>query len=232
MSSGRCTKESAIQSMPVSSAASRSERSFSVSAENGTTVSGRLTPFLSDSLPPTSTRVTMRPAPTSVAVSLILPSSSSSTWPGSAAAMISGCGRCTRLASPGARIGVEHEGLALHQHRGSAGEGPDPELRSLQVDQDADRPAVLAFDRADRRHQLAHARVRGVAHVDAEDVGAGRGTGSRSRSCRRTPGRAWRRSWSGAGVASGRCRFVNHRAFILHFARNGMTAGAWVPLPP
>ena len=33
MSSGRCTNDSATQSMPVSSAASRSERSFSASAE-------------------------------------------------------------------------------------------------------------------------------------------------------------------------------------------------------
>jgi hypothetical protein len=35
MSSGRCTKDSPIQSMPASSAASRSNRSFGVSAETG-----------------------------------------------------------------------------------------------------------------------------------------------------------------------------------------------------
>src|SRR5207302_1001612 len=40
-------------------------------------------------------------------------------------------------------------------------------------DQNADRPPVLEFDRADCRHELAHAVVRGMAHVDAEDVGAG-----------------------------------------------------------
>ena len=45
--------------MPASSAASRSERSFGVSAENGSMVSGRLTPLRSESLPPTSTRVTI-----------------------------------------------------------------------------------------------------------------------------------------------------------------------------
>ena len=88
--------------MAVSSAASRSERSFSVSAENGTVVSGRLTPLRSDNLPPTSTRVTIRFLSTSVATSLILPSSSKSVWPGSMAAKISGCGSCARLASPGA----------------------------------------------------------------------------------------------------------------------------------
>ncbi len=71
------------------------------------------------------------------------------------------------------RIGIEREALALGQRGGIGREAADPELRSLQVDENADRPAVLAFDRADRRHQLAHALVRGVAHVDAEDVGAG-----------------------------------------------------------
>src|SRR5208282_5609543 len=42
-----------------------------------------------------------------------------------------------------------------------------------QIDQDADRPVVLGFDLADGRHQFAHALVIGVAHIDAEDVGAG-----------------------------------------------------------
>ena len=73
----------------------------------------------------------------------------------------------------GRRIGVEHEGLACDQHGRAVGEAADPQLRSLQVDQDSDRAAMLGFDRADRRHQLAHAVVRGVAHIDAEDVGAG-----------------------------------------------------------
>ena len=60
MSSGRWTNESATQSMPASSAASRSERSLGASAEVGMVVSGRLTPLRSDNLPPTSTRVAMR----------------------------------------------------------------------------------------------------------------------------------------------------------------------------
>ena len=101
MSSGRCTNDSPIQSMPASSAASRSERSFGVSAENGIMVSGRLTPLRSESLPPTSTRTTIFCLLASVATSRILPSSSSSVWPGFTPAKISGCGRCTRVASPG-----------------------------------------------------------------------------------------------------------------------------------
>ena len=63
---------------------------------------GKAYAFAVRNLPPTSTRVTMRLWSTSVATSLILPSSSKSVWPGSMAAKISGCGRCARVASPGA----------------------------------------------------------------------------------------------------------------------------------
>ena len=101
MSSGRCTNDSPIQSMPASSAASRSERSFGVSAENGMMESGRLTPLRSESLPPTSTRTTIFCLLASVATRRILPSSSSSVWPAFTPSKISGCGRCTRVASPG-----------------------------------------------------------------------------------------------------------------------------------
>ena len=59
-SSGRWMNDSATQSMPASSAASRSARSFGASAASGTTVSGRLTPLRFEILPPTSTRATMR----------------------------------------------------------------------------------------------------------------------------------------------------------------------------
>ena len=44
----------------------------------------------------------------------------------------------------GRRIGVEREGRAVVEHRRAVGECADPQLRPLQVDQDADRPAVLA----------------------------------------------------------------------------------------
>ena len=65
-------------------------------------------------------------------------------------AKISGCGRCTRVASPGAWIGVEREGRAVVEHRRAAGERADAQLRSLQIDQDADRPVVILLDLADR----------------------------------------------------------------------------------
>ena len=74
------------------------------SAEVGMVVSGRLTPFRSDNLPPNSTRVAIRLLSASTTVSRSLPSSSSSVWPGSMAAKISGCGSETRVASPGAGL--------------------------------------------------------------------------------------------------------------------------------
>ena len=54
-SSGRWMKDSATQSTPAASTASRSLRSFSVSAPTGRSVSGRLTPFLSEILVPATT---------------------------------------------------------------------------------------------------------------------------------------------------------------------------------
>jgi hypothetical protein len=91
-SSARCTNDSAIQSTPVSNAASRSARSFGVIAETGRSVSGRLTPLRSDILPPITTRVTARSGEVSSAIRRTLPSSSNSACPGRNAARISGCG--------------------------------------------------------------------------------------------------------------------------------------------
>ena len=54
-SSGRCTKDSATQSTPRSSAAWRSRLSLSVMAESGSRVSGRFTPLRLVSSPPSST---------------------------------------------------------------------------------------------------------------------------------------------------------------------------------
>ncbi len=77
------------------------------------------------------------------------------------------------LGVAGRRIGIEREILALVDFRRAVLEGAEPQLRPLQVDQNADRPAVLGLDFADVRHQFAHPLVRGVAHIDAEHVGAG-----------------------------------------------------------
>src|SRR5262249_16576113 len=53
------------------------------------------------------------------------------------------------------------------------GKRTDAQLWALQVDEDADRSALLGFDRANRLHERAQLVVRRVAHVDAENVGAG-----------------------------------------------------------
>ena len=139
-SSGRCTKESAIQSMFSSSAALRSARSLSVIAEVGIVVSGRLTPFLLETRPATSTMVEARAGSASATRSITLPSSISTRWPGASDVRISGCGSCTRAASPGVGIAVEHEDVALVQLRPAVGEHAEPQLRPLQIDENADRP--------------------------------------------------------------------------------------------
>ena len=77
----------------------------------------------------------------------------------------------SRVAGRG--VAVEHEDVALVQLRPAVGEQAEPQLRSLQVDQHSDRPARLLLERADPRHPLPHRVVRGVAHVDAKNVGAG-----------------------------------------------------------
>src|SRR3984957_6625033 len=75
------------------------------------------------------------------------------------------------------RVAVEGEDVALMEVRAASVEDAEPELRPLQVDEDADRAARLLFERANHRHALAHDVVRSVAHVDAKDVGARGGQG-------------------------------------------------------
>ena len=70
-------------------------------------------------------------------------------------------------------VALEGEEVALVEVHGAAGEGAKPKLRPLQVDEDADWTARFLLERANHRHALAHDVMRGVAHVDAEDVGAG-----------------------------------------------------------
>src|SRR6185503_5751578 len=70
-------------------------------------------------------------------------------------------------------VGIEREALAVLELGRAFGERAEPQLWSLQVDQDADRPAVARLNIADGLHQLTHLVVRGVAHVDAEHVRTG-----------------------------------------------------------
>jgi hypothetical protein len=70
-------------------------------------------------------------------------------------------------------IGVEREFRAARQNGGVVLESADTQLRPLQIDERGDRPAAFLLEVADDPHQLAHAVMRRMAHVDAEDIGAG-----------------------------------------------------------
>jgi hypothetical protein len=70
-------------------------------------------------------------------------------------------------------IGIERELGAFRQINGPVGEFADPELRPLQIEQNADRPADFLFNIANHLNALAHRRVIGMTHVDAKEIGAG-----------------------------------------------------------
>ena len=71
------------------------------------------------------------------------------------------------------RVGIEGEDLAGGQRHRPVGERADAELGALQVGENADRPAGVGLDLADQPDQAPQPVVVGVAHIDAEDVGAG-----------------------------------------------------------
>src|SRR6266446_6082839 len=73
----------------------------------------------------------------------------------------------------GSLVGIEDKTFAVVELDRAFGEHPQAQLRPLKIDQNADRPAVATLDVANGLDQFAHLVVRGVAHVDAEDVGAG-----------------------------------------------------------
>lgn len=76
------------------------------------------------------------------------------------------------LVVAGRIVAVEREGLAWDERDLGVGEFSDAQLWSLQVGENADRPATAGFDGADARHQRAHHLMAGMAHVDAEQIGA------------------------------------------------------------
>src|SRR5438093_2884722 len=54
-----------------------------------------------------------------------------------------------------------------------ARESADPELGSLEIGENADRPSALGFDAADRAVKLIQHLVRCMAPIDADDVRTG-----------------------------------------------------------
>src|SRR5260370_15266078 len=70
-------------------------------------------------------------------------------------------------------VGIEHKTFAVLELDRAFGERAQAKFWALKVDQDADRPAIAALDIANGLDQFAHLVVRGMAHIDAADVGAG-----------------------------------------------------------
>src|SRR3546814_1392923 len=66
----------------------------------------------------------------------------------------------------------EAEGLARLDHDLAVADGPDPDLRALQVLEDADRPVDLPLQGADCPVHAGVILVRAVAEVQAEGVRA------------------------------------------------------------
>jgi hypothetical protein len=97
----------------------------------------------------------------------------SSIAPGTSAAKISGCGRQTRVASPSAGSRSSRKRAPSSSSAASGGEGADAQLRALQIGEDPDRAPGLGLDAADHRVARGDLVMGAVAHVQAEDIGAG-----------------------------------------------------------
>ncbi len=134
-------------------------------------VSGRLTPFRFETRPATSTTVTARLGSASSTLQHHLAVVDEDAVAGRERAQDLRMGQLNARGVARRRIGVERESVPLVQFGAAVGEQAEPELRPLQVDEHADRPARLLLERADHRDPRAHVVMRGVAHVDAEDVG-------------------------------------------------------------
>ena len=65
----------------------------------------------------------------------------------------------------------EADDFAFGQPHRAGFELADAELRSLEIDQNADRPGELDLELADDGMDVAQAVMRGVAHIHAEYVG-------------------------------------------------------------
>ena len=102
-----------------------------------------------------------------------LPSSSSNSVPGRSASKISGCGRGARLFVAGPPIEVEAERLRRRELDRPRSKGTEPQLGSLQVSQDADRPPGRAFDLPDCLEPGAMVVMRAMTEIEAEDVDPG-----------------------------------------------------------
>ena len=174
-SSGRCTKDSAIQSAPCS------QREGEVGAvllghapRSAAPRRGTLTPLWSDRVPPT-THVglgeigaaldDLEPHLAVVEQQVGAGLERREDLRDAAAARAAG--------RPAVVLEVEAECAPGRQLDLAAGEIAEPQLRPLHVGEDADRPAGIGFDLADRLEAGAVIVMRAVAEIEAEHVDAG-----------------------------------------------------------
>src|SRR5260370_11772961 len=73
----------------------------------------------------------------------------------------------------GRLVGIQDKTFAIVELDRILGEGAQAKFWGLQVEENADGAAVARLDVANGLDQFAHLVVRGVAHIDAEDVSAG-----------------------------------------------------------
>ena len=177
-SSGRCTKDSATQSTPSSSPKARSARSFSVSGERSRTVPGRLTPLRLEITPPTddprldvvpAEAVDAHPDPAVVDQELLARRDGREDL---------GMRQRDRvLVARRARSSTKRTVSPLSSSSRPSRNGADADLRTLQILQDADRPADLPLQGPDRGMDPGVVVLRAVAEVQPEHVDAGQEQG-------------------------------------------------------
>ena len=176
---------------------SRSLRSFSVIAESGSTTPGTLTPLRSESGPPLTTA---RLGEVRAAALDAQAHAGRRRAKGPCPRLERGedlrmrqCG--ARLVARLVAVEVEPERCSRFELDRPVGEGANAQLRALQIEQHADRPAQIALDRADDVQTLLVVVVRSVAEVEPEDVGAGVEQRFDGFAIRARRARGSRRSW-------------------------------------
>ena len=166
------TKLSAMKSTPRRSAQRRSSVSFSDSAGTETATPGRLIPLLLETLPGTTTSVTTSVSSTDDHLEADL--------------AVVDQQRVARLHVAGQALvrrpalvdvadhvaGGDREGGALLELHRPVAEGLQPDLRALQVGEDADRVAGVVGGLTHQAVDRLVVGVRAVAHVEAGDVHA------------------------------------------------------------
>ena len=187
----------------MSSAKARSARSFSVSADIGSTAFGTLTPLRSDSVAADQAHRSRRNRRRSSRPGAApCRRRAASSVPGSSAAKISGCGSGARFASPGLAVEIEAEAVAGGELDRPSAKVPRRSFgpcRSARMP--IGRPVAFSISRiASKRRAMVV--MRAVAEIEAEHVDAGVEQGADLSRASSSPGRGSRRSWRCAGAAS------------------------------